>query len=330
MIDEEVETVLREIRERVVSQPPAQPTLPGPSSGGANGKQNSPLVAASETSAASFGAMTRLNAHLTTTARSWDRLPPVFSNRRGTAARIEVWLKARLKILSRWFTWEQVNFNAAVHHALLETLQALNEQETAIAAIRSRLAELQTSARAESEALRVEIQTTFRAEIETQFRAEIETLRNEIQKQLQTQSSDIDSQYAEINSLRGQLQADAAAGRIDTQNQQRDTNALRAELRGELESMRIRTDDQGIELQSRIEAATNEAAANLAKLSNELREREERLENEHRVSFKQLLLETNETAVSSDRAQQRISALIEEMNQRIRQLEDSQKQKPRS
>jgi hypothetical protein len=42
------------------------------------------------------------------------------------------------------------------------------------------------------------------------------------------------------------------------------------------------------------------------------------------------LLETNETAVSSERAQQRISTLIEEMNQRIKQLEDSPKQKPRS
>jgi ribosome-associated translation inhibitor RaiA len=244
-------------------------------------------------------------------------LPPVFSNRSGTAARIEVWIKARLKIFSRWFTWEQINFNAAVHHALLETLQALNEQEAALAAVRSRLVQLQANAKAEGEALRVEIQT--------QFLAEIETVREEFRKQLQTQSTEIDNQYAEINSLRAQLQADAAAGRIEVQNQQRDTNALRAELRGELESVRIRTEDQGTELQAGIETATNEAAKNLARLSSELREREERLENEQRVCFKQLLLETNETAVSSDRAQQRINKLIEELNQRIKQLEDSRK-----
>jgi hypothetical protein len=313
MIDEEVETVLREIRERVVSQPLAQPTLPEPASGGANGKQNSHVVAATDASAVGSGAITRLNAHLTTTARAWDRLPPVFSNRSGTAARIEVWLKARLKIFTRWFTWEQINFNAAVHHALLETLQALNEQEAALAAVRSKLVQLQANAQAEGE-------------IQTQFRAEIETLRDEFQKHLLTQSNEIDNQYAEINSLRAQLQADAAAGRIEVQNQQRDTNALRAELRGELESVRIQTDDQGTELQERIEAATNEAAANLAKLSNQLREREESLENEQRVCFKQLLLETNETAVSSERAQQRINKLMEEMNQRIKQLEDSRKQ----
>jgi len=226
---------------------------------------------------------------LTTTARAWDRLPPVFSNRSGTAARIEVWLKARLKIFSRWFTWEQVNFNAAVHHALLEALQALNEQDAAIAAVRSQLAQLHTKAKAEGEALREEIRNA------------------------------IDNQYAEINSLRAQLQADAAARRMEAQNQQRETNVLRAELSGELESVRLRTEDRGTELEARIKA-------NLAQLSNELREREDHLENEQRVCFKQLLLETNETAVSSDRAQQRISTLIEEMNQRIKKLEDSQKQ----
>ena len=311
MIDEEVETVLREIRERVVSQPLVQPSLPAPPPGGANGNQHLQAVPTGDTSGLSSAAMARLNAHLTTTARAWDRLPPVSSNRSGTAARIEVWLKARLKIFSRWFTWEQVNFNAAVHHALLETLQALNEQEAAIAAVRSQLAQLQTNARAEGETVR----------------AEIGTLRDEIQKQL---SNEIDNQYAEINSLRGQLQADAAAGRIEAQNQLRETNALRAELRGELESVRIRSEDQETGLQARVETATNEAATNLIKLSNELREREERLENEQRVCFKQLLLETNEIAVSSDRLQQRISTLAEEMNQRIKQLEDSRQQKPRS
>jgi hypothetical protein len=303
MIDEEVETVLREIRERVVSQPLVQPSLPAPPPGGANDNQHLQAVPTGDTSGLSSAAMARLSAHLTTTARAWDRLPPIFSNRSGTAARIEVWIKARLKILSRWFTWEQVNFNAAVHHALGETLQALNEQDAAIAAARSKL-------QTENDALRAEIQT--------------------LGAQLQTQSNEIDNQYAEINSIRGQLQADAAAARIEVQNQLRETNALRAELRGELERVRIRGEDQGTGLQARIETAMNEAATNLTKLTNELREREERLENEQRVCFKQLLLETNETAVSSERAQQRISTLIEEMNQRIKQLEDPRKQKPRS
>ena len=270
MIDEEVETVLREIRERVISQPIAEPGSSG-TAPGANGNQNSQLVATAETSARSAESMARLNAHLTTTARAWDRLPPVFSNRGGTAARIEVWIKARLKAFSRWFTWEQVNFNAAVHHALGETLKTLTEQD---AAIRSNLAE--------NEALRDEIDT-----------------------------------------LRAQLQAEAATRRTELQHQQLETNALRAEIRGEMEGVRIQSEDRGTELRTRIEIEQG-------KLSTELRERQDRLENEQRVCFKQLSLETNETAVSSDRAQQRIHALLEEMNQRIKQLEDSEKRNPRS
>lgn len=276
MIDEEVETVLREIRERVISQPLAPPSLSEPARGGANGNQNSQLVATAETGALSSAAMARLNAHLTTTARAWDRLPPVFSNRSGTAARIEIWIKARLKKFSRWFTWEQVNFNAAVHHALGETLQTLTEQQAVFAQIRSQLAE--------NEALRDEIQ----------------------------------AQRDEIDTLRAQLQADAASRKIELQNQQRETNALRAEVRGELEGLRMQAEDQGAELRTRIETG-------LARFSSELSDRQDRLENEQRVCFKQLSLETNETAVSTERAQQRIRTVLEEMNERIKRLEDSGK-----
>ena len=270
MIDEEVETVLREIRERVIAQ-----SLAGPSSGSipsdANGNQSAQVVAIAENSALGSEAMARLNAHLTTTARAWDRLPPVFSNRSGTPARFEVWIKARLKSFTRWFTWEQVNFNAAVHHALVETLKTLT-------AIRSQL-------------------------------AEHEALRGEVQ-----------AQRDEIDTLRAQLQADAAARNAEVQNQQRETNALQAEFHGELEAVRIQFEDQGAELRAKIET----------EIAGELRERQDRLENEIRVCFKQLSLETNETAVSSDRAQQRVHALLEEMNQRIKRFEDSDARKPGS
>lgn len=264
MIDEEVETVLREIRERVISQPLAKPHSSGPGPAGANGNEDAQLIATAETSRRSSEALARLNAHLTTTARAWDRLPPVFSNRSGTPARIEIWIKTRLKSLSRWFTWEQVNFNAAVHHALGETLKTLTEQD---AAIRSQLAA--------NEVLRDEIAT-----------------------------------------LRSQLQADAA----DRQNQQQDTNARHAELSGELEAVRIQFEDQGAELRAKLET----------EIAGELRERQDRIENELRVCFKQLSLETNETAVAGDRAQQRIHALLEEMNEQIKRLQGSATHKPGS
>ena len=294
MIDEEVETVLREIRERVISQPLAEPPSTELSPGGANGNPNSQLVAATETSSRSSEPLARLNAHLTTTARAWDRLPPVFSNRSGTTARIEVWIKTRVKVFSRWFTWEQVNFNAAVHHALGEALKTLTSQDAAIAAIQAKLADIQAKL-TDNEA------TT------------------------QRQNDEIAAQDAEINSLRAQLQADAAGRKIDLQNQERETNALRAELRGGMEAVRIQSDDQGTELRSKIETAATDAATQLANLAGELRERQDRIENEQRVCFKQLALETNETAVSSDRAQQRIPALLDEMNQRIKQLPDPEK-----
>jgi hypothetical protein len=277
MIDEEVETVLREIRERVIAQPLAEP------SPAANGNQSSQLIALGETSPRSTEALARLNAHLTTTARAWDRLPPVFSNRTGTPGRIEVWIKARLKRFSRWFTWEQINFNAAVHHALGETLKTVTEQDAAIAAQSMQLA----AARTEHEALRLEIQT----------------------------------QSDEIDALRAQLQAHTAASRIDLQNQQRETNTLRAELRGELEGVRIQAADQAAEVRATIEAGKSEAVVLLAELSGELRD----IENEQRVCFKQLSLETSEAVVSNERAQQRTNALLEEMKQRLKQLEESAK-----
>ncbi|HEU5238013.1 MAG TPA: hypothetical protein VFU37_12835 [Pyrinomonadaceae bacterium] len=238
MIDQEVETVLREIRERVTSQPNISA---GSGQTGGNGNVK-PQPATTAATGHSSEPISLLNAHLTTTARAWDRLPPIFSNRSGTAARIELWIKARLKALTRWFTWEQVNFNAAVHHALGEILRALNEQQATIDSIRAQLVTSQT----------------------------------------------------------------------DLQNQQREITALR----GELEAGRIRLEDLGVELRTEIEAARSEATAQVLDL-----------ENEQRVSYKQLSLETTEVVVSTDQKQRRIAALLEEMSQRIKQLEDAIKQK---
>ena len=191
MIDEEVESVLREIRERVISQPVAE-QVTASSTALRNGDGKPQTVTGQVTEVQNSEALARLQAHLTTTARAWDRLPPIFSNRRGTAARFELWVKARLKVFTRWFTWEQVNFNAAVHHALGEAVEALGQQEAARA----------------------------QADNENQI------LRDEVQ----SQRAVIDAQSAELNSLREKLQADAASRRLDLQNQQKDMTSLRGEL----------------------------------------------------------------------------------------------------
>src|SRR2546426_54522 len=134
----EVESILNEIRERVRndheqvnapltldrSEELAPGSLVHPNAENGSGKSES---------------LNRLSAHLTTTARAWDRLPPLYSNRKGRGARLELWIKARLKSMTRWFTWEQVNFNSAVDHALSETLHALSAYQQELAATRAEL-----------------------------------------------------------------------------------------------------------------------------------------------------------------------------------------------
>ena len=78
MIDEEVESVLREIRERVISQP-AESLPPAPSPAVPNGDRKAAPAISAAAQVRNSEALARLNAHLTTTARAWDRLPPIFA-----------------------------------------------------------------------------------------------------------------------------------------------------------------------------------------------------------------------------------------------------------
>ena len=60
----------------------------------------------------------RIAAHLETTARTRSQLPPIQTNRHGLLRRLELWLKRRARSMTRWYVWEQVNFNSATHAAL--------------------------------------------------------------------------------------------------------------------------------------------------------------------------------------------------------------------
>jgi hypothetical protein len=144
MPDAEVESILREIREQVHADEER------------NARHRENAVAAiseSHSRTASNGQglfegrqeAVRIDTQLSTIARAWDRLPPVVSDRRGWAARLELWIKGHAKNAMRWFTWEQVNFNAAVHHALKDTQEALTILEHRLESVRS-------DVRAESEA----------------------------------------------------------------------------------------------------------------------------------------------------------------------------------
>src|ERR1044071_1014715 len=119
----EVETVLREIGERVIAE--NKSALPAT----AISSEPKPAELSLQIDSGQPASLERLAAQFAITARAWDRLPPLVSNRRGALARIEIWIKKIFRSLTRWFTWEQVNFNAATHHALLEALAVLKAHE---------------------------------------------------------------------------------------------------------------------------------------------------------------------------------------------------------
>jgi len=128
MAETEVESILREIRERVISQQQDEESsaVSSAMTNRSNGAHDAEaLLHDNETLLAN---LSLIESYLTTTARAWDRLPPLLSNRTGLIARIELWLKRQLKRATRWFTWEQVNFNASVHHALRDLLPILSAQ----------------------------------------------------------------------------------------------------------------------------------------------------------------------------------------------------------
>ena len=275
MADLEVENTLREIRERVLAGTPRRaPETNGvaatPASNGAE------AVAVNGHAGPAGEALARMDANLATTARAWSRLPPLLSYRRGAAARFEIWVKRLVKRAAHWFTWEQVNFNAAVHHALGDARAALAAQEQALAAHDKALARVQT-----------EILTSLRAEAEAD-RARVAELQARVAEA-----------QARFESGGAQLRQAFAAGLERLAESQR---ASAAELR----------EEQG----TRVESLHAETNARAAELHAEMRERVDGLLEEQRVCFKQLSLEAGETAVMQDRARRQLEARLEELEKK--------------
>jgi len=162
----DVETILSEIRERVrAEEQQRMPLIVSENDHHRNGSG----AAVPDLSNETIGA---LRAHLATTARAWDRLPPVCSNRRGVVARLELWIKGRFKTLGHWFTWEQVNFNAAVHHALSETSGLFSAQQRELASLRAAID--QQRATIDQQRVAIDQQQVQYAQQAARMRAEIE------------------------------------------------------------------------------------------------------------------------------------------------------------
>jgi len=157
MAETEVESILREIRERVLAEQRTGKESVVTRSAMANGGNGAGVSEAlrqttnDDNETPTTERWSLIQSHLTTTARAWDRLPPLVSNRSGLIARVELWLKRQLKRATHWFTWEQVNFNAAVHQALRELLPVLAAQEREIQALRAELAEQAAEQRSAAE-----------------------------------------------------------------------------------------------------------------------------------------------------------------------------------
>lgn len=140
MAETEVESILREIRERVLSQAVGEGLAARQAiSNAVNGGGESLLTHPAGKQHLKSANLALIDSYLATTARAWDRLPPVVSNRSGLVARVELWLKRRLKAGTRWFTWEQVNFNAAAHHALRDLLAVFAAYEKELGELRAKL-----------------------------------------------------------------------------------------------------------------------------------------------------------------------------------------------
>jgi hypothetical protein len=198
MPDAEVESILREIREQVHADEER------------NARHRENAVAAineSHSGTASNGQglledrqeAVRIDTQLSTIARAWDRLPPVVSDRRGWAARVELWIKGHAKNAMRWFTWEQVNFNAAVHHALKDTQEALTILEQRLESVRS-------DVRAESEARLANLEAHLEAR-QTEHAA------------LEQKTAELNRQVAALSDLIGTLNSHEERHRQELENQ---------------------------------------------------------------------------------------------------------------
>jgi hypothetical protein len=235
MVDQEVVDILTEIRERVISEERANLSAEPMSQG-----ISTPNTTFTKNSFASLAVL----------ERAWNRLPPVYSYRTGTLARLELWIKEKISHMFRWFTWEQVNFNAATHQTFVQLLESLAVQEQQLAQLQSQLNLLRSELVARND------------ETSDQLKAEIATRREQVERQ----QSELKVVIARQTELLTGLEAQLKIGE-DTQ-------------------------------------------ARFAELVTEFRERDERLLDEQRVTFKQLSLELSESQVMQDRARRELDVRV--------------------
>lgn len=277
MPDTEVEKTLREIRERVRAQQlPARGDAGVTPTPRAENDDDTPTIARQHQSDRPHQSLAQLEANLSTTARAWDRLPPVVSNRAGLAARLELWIKRVLKRATNWYTWEQLNFNAAAHHALRDALAALRAHEQRLETYEENLA-----------AAREEISTAMREEVGALARAGDEAAAK-LASSLASFESRLASQESDFASLDSRL----ATHESTLSSSESRQSSLEARLASEVEGLRH-------ELRERVAHVIEEQRVSYRQLSLEASEAAVALDRARRAV--ETRLEEIEKAVPSDK-----------------------------
>ncbi|HEY8225433.1 MAG TPA: hypothetical protein VIG25_09165 [Pyrinomonadaceae bacterium] len=245
MVDE-VEDILREIADRVRAEQNASLSQVSTETLA----EERPITIASEPSAKT--SLGRIESYLTTTGRAWDRLPPVFSNRSGAIARLELWIKRFFKRSTRWYAWEQVNFNAAVHHALSETLTVLSNLTLQLENVRQEMqAERETIARrTEAELQKSQAQIDIHRK-ETELRQK--ELQQQIEKQLESQAQQIIAQQERFESLTALLSDLTKEVRERSDNLTQEQRVSFKQLALEISEIATLADRNRREIQTRLE-----------------------------------------------------------------------------
>jgi uncharacterized phage infection (PIP) family protein YhgE len=276
----DVEEILNQIRERVVAEHSVRPDETALVTNGSSSNGSSPAANYDD-------ALQRLRTHLAIAGRAADRLPPVFSSRQGTRARLELWIKNKSKPLTRWFTWEQVNFNRAVNDALDDVVEILKGEAQELAALRRQLSQEMQAVRAEADERAHELQSSqalFRSEIE----ARLQQLKQEM-RSLTTETAEQANNYARQHSS---LAADYQRLLTEHTKLADQVIDLAAQLRAEDREIKSAQDE--------------EINRRLSQLAADLKE-------EQRVCFRQISLETGEAAVLEDRARRALLSRLERL-----------------
>jgi hypothetical protein len=291
----DVEGILNQIRERVVAEHSVRGNETALVTNGSSSNGSAPAANYDD-------ALQRLRTHLAIAGRAADRLPPVFSSRQGARARLELWIKNKSKPLTRWFTWEQVNFNRAVNDALGDLVDILRGEAQELAALRgwqSQLAQEMQAVRAEAGAQALEL----RSEIETRLQlanAEVTQLKQAIGSlatDTEHRDTELANNYARLENEHSNLSAEYQRLLSEHTKLADQVIDLAAQLRAEDREIKSEQDEE-----------TNRR---LSQLAADLKE-------EQRVCFRQISLETGESAVLEDRARRALMSRLEKLEEALK------------